>query len=133
MDTIDGEFPRRTSVVLRMPSAASPSAVWELLRAPARWPAWSPQVRAVTGFEPATRRAVPTVPPLQVGEWVAVHGPWPVRLPARFTRVEPGRRWDFCAPLAGRHELLSAHQVTPANAAAGSFGPCASRERAASS
>lgn len=106
MDTVD-------RVVVRVPCAAPASAAWEFLGTPARWPEWSPQVRAVSGFDPVRRRSLPAPPALEVGNWVVVHGPWPVRLPARFTRVDAGVRWDFAAPLPGRRTLLSGHAVQP--------------------
>lgn len=113
MATVDSSFHRGDSVVLRVPCAAPAEPAWELLGVPARWPEWSPQVRAVSGFDPVRRRPVPAAPALEVGNWVTVHGPWPVRLPARFTRVDPGARWDFEAPLPARLTLLSAHEVEP--------------------
>jgi hypothetical protein len=113
MATVDSSFSHRDSVVVRVPCAAPAAAAWELLGTPARWPEWSPQVRAVGGFDAVRRRLLPAPPELEAGRWVVVYGPWPVRLRARFTRVDTGRRWDFAAPLPAGLTLLSAHEVEP--------------------
>lgn len=105
-------------VVVRVPCAAPASAAWALLAGGAcPAPGWSPQVRAVSGFDPARHRSLPAPPALEVGNRVVVHGPWPVRLPARFTHVDAGVRWDFAAPLGGRRTLRSAHAVHPVEGA----------------
>ncbi len=113
MATADSSSGHRDRVVVRVPCAAPATAAWGLLGSPVRWPQWSPQIRAVDGFDPVRRRVLPGAPALEAGGWVLVHGPWPVRLPARFTRVDAGVRWDFSAPLPGRLCLVSAHEVQP--------------------
>jgi len=112
--SMDDTFGGGDGVVVRVPCGAPPEAAWELLATPARWPRWSPQIRAVGGFDPVRRRFAPAPPALQVGAWVVLHGPWPVRLRAQITRLEADRRWDFAAPLPGALTLLSAHAVTRA-------------------
>ncbi len=90
-------------------SAAPPEAAWALLATPAWWSAWAPHIRHVAGS--SKTEAAPA--DLAEGQELRIHGPGPVAVRARITRVDPGARWDFAVDLPGPWRILNSHLVEP--------------------
>jgi uncharacterized protein YndB with AHSA1/START domain len=90
---------------LAVSGAAPPDLVWERYVDPARWPDWSPQIRAVD--YPGPR--------LAAGTSGVVRGPCALAVPFEILSVDPQRRrwtWRVRPPVVG--ELILDHAVTPA-------------------